>query len=220
VRVRGAESAHARARRLVAGDAVVLFDGSGREALAKVVRLSPSGLELAAERRLEPAGSGPGVTLYVAGVRAERLSWVAEKATELGVERLVILRAERTQSFRAGEALRSRLERVARAAAKQCGAPRWPGIFGPFAAFEAIDSESAPHRLFLEPEGEPFPRTLPDAASALAVGPEGGWTPAESERARAKGWRPTALPAGRLRTETAAVAGLVLLRAALEDGRQ
>jgi len=60
---------------------------------------------------------------------------------------------------------------------------------------------------------------LPDGALALAVGPEGGWTAGEIRAAQDSGWTRTCLPAGRVRTETAAVAGLVLARAALERPR-
>jgi 16S rRNA (uracil1498-N3)-methyltransferase len=216
LRLSAPEAAHGRALRLSAGDPVVLFDGSGREALAHVSGVSRAGVEVLAERSLEPAVPGPPLTLYISGVRAQRLAWIAEKATELGTSGIVLLRSERTQSFRAGEALRDRLERVARAAAKQCGAPRWPQIAGPLPIREALARESSTHRLFLDPEGAPFPRALSADAAALAVGPEGGWTAAEAGSARGLGWAATALPAGRLRTETAAIAGLVLARAALE----
>lgn len=218
LRLSAAEFAHARARRLSAGDPVVLFDGSGREVLGRVGRRSRSGVEVAAERVLEAAQTGPSVSLYVAGVRAERLSWIAEKVTELGAARLVLVRSERTQAFRASEALRGRLERVAREAAKQCEAPRWPAIMGPLAFAEALAAERAPHRFLLDPQGEPLPEAIAAAEAALAVGPEGGWTTAEKETARRLGWSASAIPAGRLRTDTAAVAGLVLLRAALTRG--
>ncbi len=198
------------------GDSVVLFDGSGQEVLARVSGRSRGQFEVVALRALETGLVAPSLTLYVAGVRADRLAWITEKATELAASRIVLLRAERTQAFRAGEDLRDRLERVARAAAKQCGAARWPAIAGPVSTSEALAQETAAHRLLLDPEGGPFPRALAHGALALAVGPEGGWTAAEIRAAQASGWRPASLPAGPLRTETAAVAGLVLARAALE----
>lgn len=172
--------------------------------------------EVVALRALETGRVAPPLTLYVAGVRPDRLAWIAEKATELAASRIVLLRTERTQAFRAGEDLRDRLERVARAAAKQCGAARWPPIDGPLSTSEVLAQETAAHRLLLDPEGGPFPPALSDGALALAVGPEGGWTAAEIRAAQASGWTPTSLPAGPLRTETAAVAGLVLARAARE----
>ncbi|MGE5278289.1 MAG: RsmE family RNA methyltransferase [Acidobacteriota bacterium] len=215
LRLSASEGAHARARRLAEGDPVVLFDGSGREVLGRVERRSRSGVEVAAERDLEAVQAGAAISLYVAGVRAERLSWIAEKSTELGAARLVLVRSARTQAFRASAALQGRLERVARAAAKQCGAPRWPAIAGPLAFAEALAAEKAPHRFLLDPDGEPLPGAIAASEAALAVGPEGGWTAAEKETARRLGWSPSAIPAGRLRTDTAAVAGLTLMRAAL-----
>ncbi len=216
LRLSAAESAHARARRLGTGDPVVLFDGSGQEALARVSGRSRGQFEVVALRAPETGLVAPSLTLYVAGVRPDRLAWIAEKATELAASRIVLLRAERTQAFRAGEDLRDRLERVARAAAKQCGAARCPSIAGPLSTSEALAQETAAHRLLLDREGGPFPRALAAGALALAVGPEGGWTAAEIRAAQSSGWTPTSLPAGPLRTETAAVAGLVLARAALE----
>ena len=214
VRLRGAESAHARARRLSAGDAVELFDGTGGIAHARLVRRIRGELELAVDRIDPPAAPGVPVALLISGLRSERLSWAIEKATELAVERIVLVRAERTQPFRAGSALRERLARVARAAAKQSGAARWPLLEGPLDLAAALARETAPDRLLLEPEGDGFPRAL-SGSVALAIGPEGGWTKAEREAATELGWRPTALPAGKLRAETAAVCAIALALAAV-----
>ncbi|HYN21050.1 MAG TPA: 16S rRNA (uracil(1498)-N(3))-methyltransferase, partial [Thermoanaerobaculia bacterium] len=79
-------------------------------------------------------------------------------------------------------------------------------------ATEAI----SPTRLFLDLDGAAFPLSLPSSAAALLVGPEGGWAPEEREAAHVAGWQSVALPAGKLRTETAAIAGLILLLAARE----
>lgn len=220
LRLSAAESSHARARRLAAEDPVVLFDGSGGEAAGRIVRMSRAGIEVVAERFLDSAVGRSAIVLYVAAVRAERLSWISEKATELGAARLVLVQAERTQAFRAPEALARRLERVALAAAKQCGAPRILRVDGPLPLFEALASETARHRILLDPEGERFPSRLSDGGAALAVGPEGGWSNREIDRARELDWTITALPSGRLRTETAAVAGLALLCAALPEFRE
>ena len=73
-------------------------------------------------------------------------------------------------------------------------------------------------RFLLDPRGEPFPSRLPARPTALLVGPEGGWTDAERDAALAAGWAAASLSAGKLRTETAAVAGLALARAALARG--
>jgi 16S rRNA (uracil1498-N3)-methyltransferase len=214
-RVSKEESAHARARRLRPGDPVVLFDGGGGEALAVVTALGASGAEVLVEKLLPARDMSSGVALLVAGLRAERLAWLAEKATELSADRLTLVATARTQSFRASRDALERLERVAREAAKQCETARWPSISGPIPFAAALSEDPASQRLFLDAEGEPFPSALSARPVILLVGPEGGWTDAERGAARAQGWTLAALPAGKLRAETAAVAAIVLARAAL-----
>lgn len=207
------EAAHARARRLAPGDSVTLIDGTGIEARGRLLELTRSGGRVAVEEvsRADPAA--PELGLLVAGLRPERLSWIAEKATELGASRLVLVSTRRTQSFRAGAAAIERLSRVVREAAKQCESARWPRIEGPLALDLVLAAEHARQRLLLDLDGGPFPARL-SGSVAILVGPEGGWT--QSERAAAgRAWSPVALPAGKLRAETAAVAALVLARAAL-----
>lgn len=213
------EAAHARARRLRPGDPVVLFDGSGAEARGVLTALDRSGAEALVESLLPARAAEPGVTLLVAGLRAERLAWLAEKATELGADRLTVVATERTQSFRASPHLRERLERVSREAAKQCEAARWPSVSGPVPFEAALGERPSSHRFLLDADGEAFPGSLPAEPVVLLVGPEGGWTPAERAAARDRGWSVVALPAGKLRAETAAVAALVLARAALAAGK-
>ena len=216
IRLDAEQTRHARARRLAPGDSVVLVDGSGREAHGRLERLDARGAEILVDA-VRKTGGDPALALrlLVASVRAERLAWIAEKATELGVESVVLVQSDRTQRFRASENARSRLERVAREAAKQAESARWPSIAGPTSFADAIAGEAARHRILLDPDGDAFPEILAPGDAALLVGPEGGWTEAERRAAASAGWRPTSLPSGKVRTETAAVAGLVLARAAL-----
>jgi 16S rRNA (uracil1498-N3)-methyltransferase len=195
---------------------VILVDGSGREAAGRVRRVERGFLDVDVEE-VSAAGAGTAapIHLLVAAVRSERLSWIAEKATELGAARLTLVSSERTQSFRAKETLVPRLVRVVREAAKQAELARWPDIAGPVALREILRSEAARTRLILDPSGEPFPSVLAAAPTALLVGPEGGWADAELAEALAVGWVAAALAAGKLRAETAAVAALTLARTAL-----
>jgi len=215
--VTGPEAAHARARRLAEGDRVVLFDGSGREGAARVVRCGRAMFSARVDevRMREPE---EGIALLVAAVRLERLSWIAEKATELGVSRIGIVVAERCQAFRAAPSAIERIERIVREAAKQCDRAVWPRVEGPLSLTAALSDSGAGDRLLLDPAGDAFPATLSGSAAALLVGPEGGWSDAEREAARRGGWSRVALPAGNLRTETAALAGIVMTRAALSRG--
>ncbi len=212
------KAAHARARRLGPGDPVVLVDGSGVEAFGRVatLRVGRQGVTVAIER-VAPAAAedGPPIHLCVAAVRSERLSWIAEKATELGAASLLLVVSERTQGPRAGAGLVPRLRRIVEEAAEQSERARWPRVEGPVAFAAALAREDAALRFLLDPRGDPFPAELPSRAIALLVGPEGGWSDAEHEAAIAAGWVATSLAAGKLRAETAAVAGLTLARTAL-----
>jgi 16S rRNA (uracil1498-N3)-methyltransferase len=221
VRVTGEEVAHAQARRLSPGDPVILVDGSGREAVGRLTRVARNGLDVEIESvRLAPPDPLPPLILCVAAVRAERLAWIAEKATELGAARLTLVSTERTQRFRASEALLPRLSRVVREAAKQSERARWPAITGPVPLSELLVAEGSGNRLILDSSGEAFPPELPLEPTVLLVGPEGGWCDAELADALAAGWVATSLAAGKLRAETAAVAALALARHALAAGRR
>ncbi|HVE65742.1 MAG TPA: RsmE family RNA methyltransferase [Thermoanaerobaculia bacterium] len=212
----GSEAAHLRARRLAAGDSVVLLDGSGREARAEIVATSRGKATLRVSEILGDGSPTLPTTLFLAGLKPDRLSWAVEKATELGATQVNIVRSERTQSFRAAPTLLPRLERVARESAKQCGRADWPSLSGPVPIERVLADERSAHRLFLDFDGAPFPRKLSGAPAALVIGPEGGWTAGERNAAAEHGWTIVTLPAGRLRAETAAVAALALVNAARE----
>jgi 16S rRNA (uracil1498-N3)-methyltransferase len=218
-RIGGAEAAHAGARRLRRGDAVVLIDGSGREATGRVTARGAGSLDVAIEAvAVAPPDAVPPITLAVSAIRTERLAWIAEKATELGVARIAIVRSARTQAFRADAANAERLARVVREAAKQAESARWPSIGGPLALAEFLAGETSGNRLVLDSRGEPFPAALTGRPTALLVGPEGGWSQADLDAALSTGWVVASLAAGTLRAETAAVAALALARSALARG--
>ncbi len=216
LRLGGADSAHARARRLAPGDLVVLVDGSGWEAGATVRRAGRGATEVHVDGISEaPPDAIPPIHLFVAAVRIERLSWIAEKATELGAAALTLVASERTQAGRAGASVAGRLARVIVEAAKQSERARWPRVEGPVDLARALAKAPAGHRFLLDPQGEMFPASLAPAPASLLVGPEGGWSEGEQEAAIAAGWTTVSLAAGKLRAETAAVAALTLTRTAL-----
>ncbi len=212
------ERAHARSRRLAPGDAVVLIDGTGAEADAEIVSAA-GGQVLVSVSDIRLPGEPPvEIWLGVAAVRSERLSWLAEKAGELGVARLAVVQSERAQSFRASSPVVARLDRLAREAAKQSGSARWMRCEGPVPLSQALASAPGAFRAVVDFSGEPFTSEGIFQSAALLVGPEGGWTPGELESARSAGWRTVRLPTPTLRTETAAIAAVVLARAAIERG--
>jgi 16S rRNA (uracil1498-N3)-methyltransferase len=210
------EAAHARARRLGPGDPVLLSDGSGVEAVAEIVRISRGeAIVRVSEIVLRRSPRTP-ITLYLAGLKPERLAWAVEKATELDAARVVIVRAGRTQSFRVSAGLVPRLERVARESSKQCGRADWPTISGPVDLDRVLEEDRCAHRLFFDADGNRFPLRLAALPSALLVGPEGGWTDPEKTEASKRGWKIVALPAGTLRAETAAIVALTLFNSAVK----
>jgi len=212
-----ARDAHhlARVLRLRPGEPVVAGDGRGRWRLCRF--RAPPGDGVAV---LEPDGpltsvprAAPLITVGFVPVKGERPEWVVQKLTEVGVDRVVVLRSARAVVHWEGERARraiERLRRVAREAAGQSRAPWLPELEGVL-DLGTLAAALAPVPLVLaHPGGDPPSVTMP----ALAVGPEGGWDDAEL----GSGGRPVVgLGPGILRAETAAVAGGLLL-CALRNG--
>jgi 16S rRNA (uracil1498-N3)-methyltransferase len=170
--------------------------------------------------RTRPAS--PGVEILVAAIRAPRLAWLVEKATELGAAAVTIVGAERSQRGRVEDAEHdlARLVRIAHEAAAQSGQPALPAIAGPIPPAEALGrARSSAAAILLDASGDPFPATLA-APAAVWVGPEGGWSPDEIARADDAGWRRARLPGATLRTETAAIAALILAARAIDTARR
>jgi 16S rRNA (uracil1498-N3)-methyltransferase len=201
-----------RARRLAVGDRLCLVDGTGRARRAEVERLHRGRALL----RLSATETVPAprrvVELLVAPPRPPRASWLVEKATELGVAAIRFVGGTRAPR-RYGEATLERLRRVAAAALEQSRQARLPELTGvhPWEELEPLLAACAERRR-LERGGEAWSAVATGGRLALVVGPEGGWSRAETATLDALGCRPTALGLTVLRVETAAVvaAGLAL----------
>ncbi|HEX5227980.1 MAG TPA: RsmE family RNA methyltransferase [Bryobacteraceae bacterium] len=159
-------------------------------------------------------------TLLASLIRFERFEWILEKATELGVERIVPVQAERSEKGldRAAVKRLPRWTRIVREASEQSRRAQLPEIAAPAEFPEAI-ATSADHRYALDEAGAlPILSSLPEsrtsgASVALLVGPEGGWTDREREVFTQAGWRPVSLGNGILRAETAAISALSVINA-------
>ena len=158
------------------------------------------------------------LTLLASIVKFDRFEWIVEKATELGVERIVPVAAARTEKglFDASAKRTERWLRIAREASQQSRRVRIPEI-PPAIRFDRALAEPADFRCFLDECAEapllsalPAERTAGDQV-ALLLGPEGGWTDPERQQAQASGWRAVSLGPQILRAETAAVAALAIL---------
>jgi 16S rRNA (uracil1498-N3)-methyltransferase len=197
-----------RVLRLRPGEAVSASDGAGRWRPCRVADggLIPDG------DVVDTAAASPPITVGFALAKGDRPEWIVQKLTEVGVDRILILRAARSivrwDDAKAAQNL-SRLAKVAREAAMQSRRTRLPELSGPV-ALDVLGADRSLACALAEPGGEPL--TL--ASPCVLVGPEGGWT--ESERslvARSVSLGPTIL-----RVETAAIvagARLVAIRESL-----
>jgi 16S rRNA (uracil1498-N3)-methyltransferase len=189
------------------GDEVTLFDGTGTEFVAEVSAVRKQAIDLTVRQRRQVSREAPReITLAVALPKGERQKWLVEKATELGVGRLVPLLTQRGVAEPTESALQ-RLRRTVIEASKQCGRNRLTEITPPIAATEFF-SFATGLRLLADPEGKQL-STVPIRASAAvttAVGPEGGFTDEELKAADAAGWQRVCLGRAILRVETAAIA--------------
>jgi 16S rRNA (uracil1498-N3)-methyltransferase len=216
-----------RVLRLVVGDTLVIFDGVGVEAVARITRVGPRALELKVEeRRPAPASDRPEVTLIQALTKGDKLDLVVQKATELGVARVIpVTSARSVPRLEAMRALgrRARWQKIAREAARQSGRADVPEI-EPVTALTTVVAAAAKDafKLMLW-EGArqhglrgvlPAP---PIARVVIAVGPEGGFAGEEVEAARAAGFVTVGLGPRILRTETASLVTLSILGFALGD---
>jgi 16S rRNA (uracil1498-N3)-methyltransferase len=157
------------------------------------------------------------VTLYASLVRFERFELMLEKATELGVETIAPVVAERSEKGldRAAEKRLPRWQRIVREASEQCRRAKLPELLAPQSLEEVLEPRGIRYLLDEDPAAAPIltAPTSGDEASIL-VGPEGGWTTRERELLLAKQWRAVSLGPAILKTETAAIAALAILNAA------
>ncbi|HEV2699997.1 MAG TPA: 16S rRNA (uracil(1498)-N(3))-methyltransferase [Steroidobacteraceae bacterium] len=224
VDLQGTAATHvARVLRLRAGDPLILFDDAGGEYTATVVSLSRHVVRVSVGEYLTTdRESALHVTLAQGISRGERMDVVVQKATELGVKRIVPVLAERTVVRLNAAQAASRLRHwraIAVAACEQCGRNRLPEITPPM-SLQAFLVSDLPDglRLLLQPDGGLRARDLPaSTAATLLIGPEGGLSDAERTAALAAQFRGLSLGPRILRTETAALAALAVIQQRLGD---
>ena len=155
------------------------------------------------------------LTLATAVPKGDRFDWLVEKATELGVARLVPLVTARSV-VDPREAKLDRLRRGVVEASKQCGRNLLMELDRPTPWETLLRQPADGPRLVAHPGGlslSAWPRPRLHGHVVLAVGPEGGFTATEIEDARAAGWHVIDLGATLLRIETAGLAGSAILMA-------
>ena len=221
------ETRHARdVLRLQSGDEIFVFDGVGREFQCSVQTISRTEAEVSVIAEVDPARpeSPLDLTLAIALLKGEKFDLVIQKATELGVKRIVPLDTERGDvRLRDGDSAQKRLarwRRIALEAAKQTGRAYVPEINAPL-AFNLLLRSAGENQgimlMFSEREGKSLSEATngldPRATAVIAVvGPEGGWTDNEIEFAREGAWEIVTLGGRTLRAETAGITVVALLQ--------
>lgn len=221
----GDEARHLiRVRRVGVGEEVEVFDGRGVAYRAVVRELGRDRAELAIDGLAGPDRTPRlELTLATAVPKGDRFDWLVEKATELGVARLIPLVTERSVVDPRSAKL-DRLRRLVIEASKQCRRDRLMELEPSRTWASLVGLRPEATRLVAHPGGRGLGAAGLQAGLAsaiLAIGPEGGLTEAEVARASEAGWKVVGLASTILRVETAALAGCsTILALAGWDGQE
>lgn len=226
VEIAGAEASHLlKSRRLRNGERFAVQDPSGARCLVELVGAHGRRARVKVLQRL-PVPAPPPVQLHLlqAAVKDKAAEWIVQKSTELGVAALAFFPAANSplsHNQLAAEKTLARREKIAAEAGKQCDRqfPPTLAVLPGLAAALRVEG-SAPISWLLDPAGEATPASAlgngnspapPASAARVLVGPEGGFTEAETASAREAGFTPVRLGGQSLRAETAALAACALL---------
>lgn len=204
--------------RLKTGDAVRLFDDRTGEWVATIESEGRRDARLIVATKLAEREAVPDLWLCVAPIKRARIDWVAEKASELGVARLVPVATRRTVIERLNpERLRAHMIE----AAEQCGRTALPELVEEPVKLEMMLADWPEERMLIfadETGGRPLAEAVAPGPAAILIGPEGGFTPEERAAIRACP-RATGVSLGPriLRAETAALAAVSVWMARAGD---
>jgi len=214
--LRGEEAKHlSRVLRVEQGQVYEISDNTQRY-LAQVSEAHREAVRFEVLEKLPTEMELPPIFLYAAIIKFEHFEWGIEKATELGVDRIVPVQSARSENG-LERAVAKRLERwrrIALESSQQCrrsflpvleGAQRFTDIVKVAPGNRAFLDERRDGSSLRELKGETEP-------ISLLVGPEGGWTEEERQLALDHGWKPASLGPRILRAETAWLASLAILR--------
>lgn len=210
-----------RVCRLRVGDIVEVFDGQGFATRSEIVAIGHGSVELEILSVLPDRAAPLRLTLATAVPKGERFDWLVEKATELGVERLIPIATARSV-VQPGAVKLDRLRRSIIEACKQCRRDRLMILEAPMDWACVVEMANHPLRFLADHDGAAsfaWPALERGQAAILAVGPEGGFAPAERDLALKAGWMAICLGIHTLRIETAGVAGCAALMARLNTPR-
>jgi len=212
-------SAHiARALRMREGDKLTLFDGVDGEYPATIATIDKKKVVvITGAHQARELESNLHIHLGIAISRGDRMDWMVQKATELGVNVLTPLFTERTEVKLAGERAAKKIhhwQQIAISACEQCGRNRLPAIEALQDVASWLASTDAARKFVLHHRADSIGGAGDKPASiALLVGPEGGLSDQEISAAEQAGFQSLCLGPRVLRTETAPLAAIAILQA-------
>ncbi|WP_313245255.1 16S rRNA (uracil(1498)-N(3))-methyltransferase [Stenotrophomonas rhizophila] len=213
-----------RVMRLREGDGCVLFNGDGHDYRATLVVVGKRDAQVRIDAALAVANESPlHITLLQGIARGEKMDLILQKATELGVNAIVPVNAERTEVKLDAARAEKRLAHwtsVVVSACGQSGRARVPSVAAPQSLLDAARQVPAEAlKLTLDPLGEHRLSTLQPAPGGvvIAIGPEGGWSPRDRQALAEAGFQGLQLGPRILRTETAGLAAIAAVQARLGD---
>lgn len=212
-----------RVLRLQPGDACVLFNGDGHDYDARLVAAGKreARAEILAARPVKNE-SPLRISLLQGIARGEKMDWILQKATELGVARIVPVDSERSEVKLDAARAEKRLahwREVVVAACEQSGRAVVPEVLPPQPLGRGAALREG-RGFLLDPVATQTLASLqgnPPGACMLAIGPEGGWSPRDHEQLLAAGYEGLRLGPRVLRTETAGIAAISALQALAGD---
>lgn len=213
---------HIKVARVGVGECVALRDGAGGSALGTLVKTSRTSALIEITETGQLARPGP-IHLLAPVADRDRMLWLAEKVTELGLTswRPVLWRRSKSVSPRGeGPAFRARLRARMTSALIQSGGGWLPDIFPESTIECAVAASPGGTRLLLAKDGEPIVGIPMRDPITIALGPEGGMEPVERESMVRSGFQPVKLGESTLRFETAGVAAVAIAGASLALSRQ
>jgi len=216
------EAAHHanRVLRLRVSDPVQVFDGEGNALDAVICEINGKRVVLG---KLKPCAAELQPPLHIVLAQAmcssEKMDWVVQKATELGVAEIQPVQTQRSVAKLSSERAEKRTEHwrsVTIAACEQCGRNTLPQALAPqeLSTWLAQMRDNSSAKLILQPEGATtlHKQPQPQGKITLLIGPEGGFSADEVLMAEQVGFVPILLGPRVLRTETAALAGITALQ--------
>jgi 16S rRNA (uracil1498-N3)-methyltransferase len=214
-----------RVLRMQPGDRCVLFNGDGGEHAATIVTANKRGVEADVGARTEVDNESPLRIALVQGIaRGEKMDWILQKATELGVASVLPVQSDRSEVKLDAERAVKRLAHwrsVVVSACEQSGRARVPEVEAAQPLANVGTRLASTHRYLLDPEAKDAIATMPaiDGDCVLAVGPEGGWSERDRAVLEAVGFKGLRLGPRILRTETAGIAAIAALQSRFGDLR-